>query len=53
MARRTPLNKRGNWIVSLDLSFTVKIYWLPKYASWLDQVEIIFRKLQRDVADAQ
>ena len=39
----------GDWIAALDLSFTVRIYWLPKYASWLDQVEIIFSKLQRDV----
>ncbi|WP_289018851.1 transposase [uncultured Desulfobacter sp.] len=37
------------WINSLHLSFTVKIYWLPTHASWLDQVEIIFSKLQRDV----
>lgn len=39
----------GDWVAALDLSFTVRIYWLPKYASWLDQVEIIFSKLQRDV----
>lgn len=39
----------GDWIVSLNLSFTVKIYWLPTHASWLDQVEIIFSKVQRDV----
>lgn len=39
----------GNWIAQLDLSFSVKIYWLPKYASWLDQVEIIFSKLQREL----
>jgi len=25
------------------------IYWLPMHASWLDQVEIIFSKVQRDV----
>lgn len=37
------------WIASLELSFEVRIYWLPKYASWLDQVEIIFSKVQRDV----
>jgi hypothetical protein len=37
------------WINSLHLSFTVKIHWLPTHASWLDQVEIIFSKLQRDV----
>ena len=39
----------GPWIASLDLSFAVKIYWLPTHASWLDQVEIIFSKVQRDV----
>jgi hypothetical protein len=39
----------GTWIASLELSFAVKIYWLPTHASWLDQVEIIFRKVQRDV----
>jgi hypothetical protein len=39
----------GTWIASLDLSFAVKIYWLPTHASWLDQVEIIFSKVQRDV----
>ncbi len=27
----------------------MRIYWLPTYASWLDQVEIIFSKVQRDV----
>jgi len=27
----------------------VHIYWLPTHASWLDQVEIIFSKVQRDV----
>jgi len=39
----------GNWIASLDLSFEVRVYWLPKHASWLDQVEIIFSKVQRQV----
>jgi len=39
----------GPWIASLDLSLAVKIYWLPTHASWLDQVEIIFSKVQRDV----
>ena len=39
----------GTWIASLELSFAVKIYWLPTHASWLDQVEIIFSKVQRDV----
>jgi transposase len=39
----------GTWLASLELSFEVRIYWLPKYASWLDQVEIIFSKVQRDL----
>jgi len=39
----------GNWIASLELSCEVRIYWLPTYASWLDQVEIIFSKVQREV----
>lgn len=37
------------WLASLELDFEVRIYWLPKHASWLDQVEIIFSKVQRDV----
>jgi len=37
------------WIASLDITLEVHIYWLPKYASWLDQAEIIFSKLQRDL----
>lgn len=39
----------GGWVASLSLCFEVRIYWLPTYASWLDQVEIIFSKVQRDV----
>lgn len=39
----------GAWLASLELSFEVRLYWLPKYASWLDQVEIIFSKVQRDL----
>jgi transposase len=39
----------ATWIASLDLAFEVRLYWLPTYASWLDQVEIIFSKIQRDV----
>ena len=39
----------GTWLASLELAFEVRIYWLPKYASWLDQVEIIFSKVQRDL----
>jgi transposase len=38
-----------SWIGSLNLSFEVRVYWLPKHASWLDQVEIIFSKVQREV----
>jgi len=37
----------GAWLASLELAFAVRLYWLPKYASWLDQVEIIFSKVQR------
>ena len=33
----------------MELAFEVRLYWLPKYASWLDQVEIIFSKVQRDL----
>ena len=29
--------------------FEIKLFWLPKYASWLDQVEIWFSILQRKV----
>lgn len=39
----------ATWLASLELSFEVRLYWLPTYASWLDQVEIIFSKVQRDV----
>ena len=39
----------GPWIAALALSFEVRIYWLPTHASWLDQVEIIFSQVQRDV----
>jgi transposase len=39
----------GTWLASLELSFEVRIYWLPTYASWLDQVEILFSKVQRDL----
>lgn len=28
-------------------AFTVEVVWLPKYASWLDQIEIWFSTLQR------
>lgn len=39
----------GTWIASLELAFEVRLYWLPTHASWLDQVEIIFSKVQREV----
>lgn len=39
----------GTWLASLELAFEVRIYWLPKYASWLDQVELIFSKVQREL----
>ncbi len=39
----------GNWIASLELSFEVRVFWLPTYASWLDQVEIVFSKVQRQL----
>lgn len=39
----------ATWLATLELSFEVRLYWLPTYASWLDQVEIIFSKVQRDL----
>jgi transposase len=39
----------ATWLAALELSFEVRLYWLPTYASWLDQVEIVFSKVQRDV----
>jgi hypothetical protein len=39
----------GMWLASLELAFEVRLYWLPPYASWLDQVEMILSKVQRDV----
>ena len=29
--------------------FTIRVFWLPKYASWLDQIEVWFSILQRKV----
>ena len=37
------------WLASLELAFEVRLYWLPTYARWLDQVEILCSKVQRDV----
>jgi transposase len=39
----------ADWVASLHLSLEVRLYWLPKHASWLDQVELIFSKVQREV----
>lgn len=39
----------ATWIASLLLPFEVRIYWLPKNASWLNQVEITFSKVQGDL----
>jgi hypothetical protein len=39
----------GPWMASLNLSLAVTIYGLPTQARWLDQVEMIFSKVQRDV----
>jgi hypothetical protein len=36
-------------MASLALSCAVRIDWWPTHASWLDQVEIICSKVQRDV----
>jgi hypothetical protein len=39
----------GRGIASLALSFEVRLYWLPTHTSGLDQVDLIFSKVQRDV----
>jgi hypothetical protein len=39
----------GTWRASLEWAFAVRLSWLPTYASWLAQVELIFRQVQRDV----
>jgi hypothetical protein len=31
------------------LAFEVRLYWLPKHASWLAQVESIVSKVQREL----
>jgi transposase len=40
-----------NWLLaqreSREWPFTIHVYWLPKNASWLDQIEIWFSILQR------
>jgi transposase len=42
-----------NWLAEQRVvqawPFEVQVFWLPKYASWLDQVEIWFSVLQRKV----
>jgi hypothetical protein len=46
----TPAPKQlGAWLAALELSFEVRLYWLPQYASWLEQVELSCSKVQRDV----
>ena len=37
------------WIRSLRLPFVVRVHGLPINASWLDQVELVFSPLQRQV----
>jgi transposase-like protein len=37
------------WLASLEWAFAVRLYWLPTYASGLDQGEIIFSKVHRDL----
>jgi len=36
-----------NLSTSLEGKLTIQLYWLPKNASWLDQIEIWFSVLQR------
>lgn len=38
------LKQLGIWVASPELGFEMRIFWLMKYASWLDQVEIILAK---------
>ncbi len=44
-------NPLGEWLKQKQKeegwSFTIEPVWLPKYASWLDQIEIWFSILQR------
>ena len=39
----------ATWLASLELAFEVRLYWLPTYARWLAQVEIIFSQVPRAV----
>lgn len=39
----------AGWIASLVLGFEVKLHWLPVHASWLDQIEIVFSQIQKQV----
>jgi hypothetical protein len=34
----------ATWLASLELAFEVRLYWLPTYASWLDQAELSLAK---------
>jgi len=38
----------ARWSASVDRAFAGRLYWLPTYASWLEQVESMFSKVQRD-----
>jgi len=42
--------KSGSPSSNEKTTFTVAVRWLPRYASWLDQIEIWFSVLQRKVA---
>jgi len=39
----------AGWIATLGLKFEVKLHWLPVHASWLDQIEIVFSQVPRQV----
>lgn len=39
----------AGWIGTLGLKFEVKLHWLPVHALWLDQIEIVFSQVQRQV----
>ena len=32
----------ATWLAAWELAFEIRLYWLPTYASWRDQVELIF-----------
>jgi hypothetical protein len=37
----------GAWLAARELACEVRVSWLPKHASWLEQVELLFSKVQR------